>query len=327
MNVPNTETLQTIYSALADDTSKMIYRHRLLYSLLGEKAEITSLANDILPADVSLKAAKICYYGAGEGGWWFIQWNRDVPFVIDQYKTGTLADIPVISLGDFLKLPDFAEYLIVIAVSKPNIRDEIVAELENHGLHYVLGYPGLQYFDLPELDLRNEYFADVGALDGDTTKYFLEHFKGGHAYVFEPNPKQFEITKECLRGYPQVELFPYGIYDENTTLRFDSQEDSVGSSRLSNSGCIKVDVRKLDDLLGDRKVTCLKMDIEGSELAALRGAERIIREQRPKLAICIYHKPEDIWEIPGFILKCCPDYRLYIRQYSLFDIETVLYAI
>jgi len=327
MEYPKKKAIQMIYNTLADNTSKMIYRHRLLYSLLGEKAEIASLANDLLPADVSLKAAKICYYGAGEGGWWFIQSNRNVPFIIDKHKTGTLDNVPIISLDEFLKLPDCAEYLIVIAVSKPDIRAEIVAELEGHGFHYVLGYPGLQYFDLPELDLRNEYFADVGAEDGDSTKYMLEHFENGHAYVFEPNPKQFEITKERLRKYPQAELFPYGIYDSNTTLRFDSQEDSVGSSKLSKFGHIEVEVRKLDDLLGDRKVTFIKMDIEGSELAALRGAERIIREQRPKLAICIYHKPEDVWEIPGFILKCCPDYKLYIRQYSLIDIETVLYAV
>ena len=80
-------------------------------------------------------------------------------------------------------------------------------------------------------------------------------------------------------------------------------------------------------MLRDRKVTFLKMDIEGSELAALRGAERIIREQRPKLAICVYHKPEDMWEIPGFILNCHPDYKLYLRHYSISYTETVLYAV
>ncbi len=71
-------------------------------------------------------------------------------------------------------------------------------------------------------------------------------------------------------------------------------------------GDISIEVRRLDDILGNRPVTFIKMDIEGSELAALRGAERIIRQQRPKLAICVYHKPEDMWEIPNFILNCRP---------------------
>ena len=74
-------------------------------------------------------------------------------------------------------------------------------------------------------------------------------------------------------------------------------------------------------------ITFLKMDIEGSELAALRGAERIIREQRPKLAICVYHKPEDLREIPSLLLSYHPDYKLYLRHYSINETETVLYAI
>jgi hypothetical protein len=70
------------------------------------------------------------------------------------------------------------------------------------------------------------------------------------------------------------------------------------------------------------------MDIEGAELNALKGAERIIKEQKPKLAICIYHKPEDVWEIPNLLLDFVPDYKFYIRHctYSSF-LDTVLYAL
>ena len=74
-------------------------------------------------------------------------------------------------------------------------------------------------------------------------------------------------------------------------------------------------------------MTFIKMDIEGAELEALRGAESIIRKQRPKLAICVYHKPEDIWTIPMYILSLQNDYRLFLRHYSFGDTETVLYAI
>ena len=71
----------------------------------------------------------------------------------------------------------------------------------------------------------------------------------------------------------------------------------------------------------------IKMDIEGAELAALEGAQNCIREQHPKLIICVYHKPEDIIEIPAYILSLCPDYKLYLRHYSLGHTETVLYAV
>jgi hypothetical protein len=69
------------------------------------------------------------------------------------------------------------------------------------------------------------------------------------------------------------------------------------------------------------------MDIEGAELNALKGAEQIIKRYKPKLAICIYHKPEDIWTIPNLLLEFVPDYQFYIRHYSLTCFETVLYAL
>lgn len=327
MRLPEAEKLQSIYGALADETSRKIYRHRLSYSLLGEKAEITQMVYECSPASALLRTSKVCYYGAGAGGSWLVRYDRNAAFVIDKYKTGTLEGLPIVSLDAFLKLPDCKEYLIIVTVGKEKHRQEIAAELDSYGLRYLFGYFDQQYFDLQSFDLRNEYFVDVGALDGETTKYFLDHFGGGHAYVLEPNPKQFAVTKKRLLDFPEAELFPYGAYDQNTTLCFDTSEADAGSAKISESGGEKIEVRRLDDLLEDRKVTFLKMDIEGSELAALRGAEKIIREQRPKLAICVYHKPEDVWEIPAFILSCHPDYKLYLRHYSITHTETVLYAI
>jgi hypothetical protein len=85
----------------------------------------------------------------------------------------------------------------------------------------------------------------------------------------------------------------------------------------------------LDEYLKNEKepVTFIKMDLEGAELNALKGAEQTIKEQKPKLAISIYHKPEDIWEIPNLLLELVPDYKFYIRHYTLIGAETVLYAL
>ena len=74
-------------------------------------------------------------------------------------------------------------------------------------------------------------------------------------------------------------------------------------------------------------VTFIKMDIESSEQEALRGAEQIINRDKPKLAICLYHKKEDMWEIPYLIKTMVAEYKLYIRHYSNSELETVLYAI
>ena len=69
------------------------------------------------------------------------------------------------------------------------------------------------------------------------------------------------------------------------------------------------------------------MDIEGSEMEALKGAAAVIRQSHPKLAISVYHKPEVIVVIPNYLLKLYQDYKFYIRHYSLSWFDTVLYAI
>ena len=326
------QELKKIYYALADETSRAIYKHRLLYSLLGDKTEISDMIYEYSPDCSLLQSSKICYYGAGMGATWISKYDTRAPFIIDKYKTGTMNGMPIISLCDFLKRPDYKDYLIIVTVGKENARQEIQKELDHYGLKYLFGYFDFQYFefqyfDLPQLSLQNEYFVDAGALDGETTKYFLNHFPNGHAYVFEPNPEQFEITKQNLKNFQSVECIPYGLYNENTTMRFSLCDVDAGSAMVAENGELSIEVRKLDDMLKDKPVTFIKMDIEGSELVALQGAEQIIRTQKPKLAICVYHKPEDMWEIPKLILEYCPEYKLYLRHYSITNTETVLYAI
>ena len=69
------------------------------------------------------------------------------------------------------------------------------------------------------------------------------------------------------------------------------------------------------------------MDIEGAETRALTGAREIIRRDKPVLTVCIYHKPEDVFEIPLLIEDIIKDeYRFYVRQYRYGLSETVLYA-
>lgn len=102
-----------------------------------------------------------------------------------------------------------------------------------------------------------------------------------------------------------------------------------GNSTISKDekGRIEGKVVALDHILDGEKVTFIKMDIEGAEQSALRGAEQIIRAQRPALAICLYHKVEDMLEIPVWIKKLVPEYKIYIRHYSNEVYDTVCYAV
>ncbi|MDE7244471.1 MAG: FkbM family methyltransferase [Oscillospiraceae bacterium] len=324
-----------IYAALGDDVSKEIFKYRFLYSVLGDQKEIVKMIREALPVSKALESPKLCFYGAGKGAEWFLNrssnWlldgNPSEQPVIDNYKTGILQGHPIITFEQFLEMPDYKEYLVVTTIGEGPVRQEVEAHLKKFKIRYLSAYSDLNwlkttYFDLPYMEWGTEYFVDAGALDGETTQIFFRHSPDGYAYVFEPSAVLFEQTKDALKNFAHVECFPYGLYDSNTTLHFDPS-----GARIAESGDVAVEVRKLDDLLGGRPVTFLKMDIEGSELAALRGAENIIRTQRPKLAISVYHKPEDIWEIPDLILDYCHDYKLYLRHYTLEECDTVLFAI
>ena len=83
----------------------------------------------------------------------------------------------------------------------------------------------------------------------------------------------------------------------------------------------------LDEVLDKKRVTFIKMDIEGAEREAILGAKKIISEQKPKLAISVYHHPKDILVLPKLILHINGDYTFYLRHYALSTSETVLYAI
>jgi hypothetical protein len=71
------------------------------------------------------------------------------------------------------------------------------------------------------------------------------------------------------------------------------------------------------------------MDIEGSEIDALNGSIGIIKRDKPRLAICVYHKLTDLWKIPLLINNILPEYHLYLRHHNgiSYACETVLYAI
>ena len=185
-----------------------------------------------------------------------------------------------------------------------------------------------QYFEKDIIQLtEDEVFVDCGAYIGDTALGFIKALKnrGIKSYnkiiSFEPNPFNFEklsniglINHICINKCTS---------DSQGKLNFSIAGTSSG---IKPSGEIIVEMDKLDNMIID-KVSFLKMDVEGAELASLKGAEKLIKKNRPKLAICVYHKKEDLWEIIDFIEKLNLKYIFYLRVYEETATELVLYAI
>jgi len=191
-----------------------------------------------------------------------------------------------------------------------------------------------QYFDsiaiTPRLQ-KDEVFIDAGCGDFSTSKQFAEYTNNKYEKIiaFEPNPKQFPACLEASKTDKNVKVYPYGLWNENAKLSFYNSGDAGGARIINESSenTQVVNVVSLDNILDGERASFIKMDVEGAELNALIGAKETIQKYHPKLAICLYHKPEDIWEILSYILSLNDEYKLYIRHYSLYDTETVLYAV
>lgn len=105
-------------------------------------------------------------------------------------------------------------------------------------------------------------------------------------------------------------------------------DDEKGmNQKVTEKGTHKIPADTIDHLLKNEKVSFIKMDIEGAEMEALKGAAEVIKANKPGLAISIYHKPNDFYEIPLYIMALVPEYRLYVRHHSCFFADTVLYAV
>lgn len=183
-----------------------------------------------------------------------------------------------------------------------------------------------QYFE-PEIYQisKDDCFVDCGAFTGDTLEVCLKETRGTieRYFAFEPDEKNYNQLLE--KKYDFLETFCKGVSDKNATLYFESGGNS--GSKITNSGSTQIKVVSLDSELKNQKITFIKMDIEGAEIDALKGAAGIIKKQKPVLAICVYHKFNDIFEIPELIQSFKVDYKYYLRHYTDSASETVLYCV
>lgn len=191
-----------------------------------------------------------------------------------------------------------------------------------------------QYFPgfITENMTDTEIFVDVGAYTGDTILEFFDvtkkHYK--KIYAFEPDESNYNSLKQY--EMEDVIIYPYGVSDKRKTVWFEN--DSGGGTNeaakivesKTDFSC-KIECVSLDEIIED-KISFIKMDIEGEELQALQGAEKLIKEFKPKLAISVYHRVEDLVEIPRQILNMNASYKLYLRHFwDSNGSDTVLFAI
>lgn len=333
--------IQIVVDKIADEISKSIFQQRLNYFNTSDDRYIHNIVQ-MLPEwqiikkriDKTREKKKIIW-GAGYAGRMLKKAYPDVEWTAfaDRKHVGKVIDnLPVIEPNEIIKIKDdvmvfvgaieahkeIYKEAVEMGIQEALICDfgEICIELERH-----------QYFDLAELKPEKcEVFIDAGCYNGDTITNFID-WKGDNEYAvigFESDSKNYNLAKSKFFNNNRVEIMNKGVWEENTFLFADDR--GTTSSRLSSIGTTRIQTLKIDSL-GRDDVSFIKMDIEGAEKAAIKGAEETIKRCHPKLAICVYHESADFFDIPKMILEIDSTYRIFFRHYSFREAETVMYAI
>lgn len=177
----------------------------------------------------------------------------------------------------------------------------------------------------------NETICDCGSFNGDSLLDFsnrLRNCKDGKVVCFEPDKSIFQSLSEQAKSIYGIKivLVNKAVHASSGVL-YMNLFGGDGTSTISNEGDYLIDAVSLDDFMSDEHVSLIKMDIEGSELDALKGGQKIITRDKPRLAICVYHKYEDFIDIQKYIKGIVPEYKFYLRHHNYAGPDTVLYAI
>lgn len=340
---------KNIYMHLQDEASKQIFERRLMYSLTDDYKFVTQLIEslpqkkkvDKLMEKAGQVSGQLIVYGAGND---FKLLSRLYPgfsfkYLCDrdiQKQKNGWNGYRVISPEQLIL--DYLEDYVLITTT--GFHKEIYDFLKKNGIkeEHIINVGAVtgelyrqQYFDDTIMrPVDGEVFVDGGCYDGSTSRLFAEWCGGNYRkiYAFEPDTENYNKCKGLENEIRDIKLMNKGLWSKASVLRF-AGDGSQGARLVGEDaeGTVEVPVAAIDETVAGDKVTFIKLDVEGAELEALKGAQDTIRQYHPKLAVSIYHKKEDIWEIPAYILSLSEDYRLYIRHYQFSENETILYAV
>ena len=241
-------------------------------------------------------------------------------FIMKNYKE-------LIKLKEYL-FDDKSKYVFdVLLYSKLSYQNLVRNIFENN-----------QYFAIPEFNFYdgNEILLDAGAFVGDTSEKFIYNNFGifKHIYAFEPGLKQLNAMKirfnrlkeEFAIDDNKISIINKALSYKNDKLYLNTSVTFSGYNITQEKSEEIIDVISIDNFLDGNPITFLKSDIEGEEFNMLKGAENTIKKYKPKMAISVYHRPDDLLTIPKYIKELVPEYNFSLRHHSLSFNDTVLYC-
>lgn len=151
--------------------------------------------------------------------------------------------------------------------------------------------------------------VDVGSGEGSFT--LKASAKASVVYAFEPNPMQLKLLHMSFDSIDNIKIIEKGLSNKAGTCFISNKTFwSKISDAVVNDG-FSIEIDTLDNVLYDKtKIDYLKIDIEGEEVNMLLGAEKIIKRDKPKIAICVYHDPSHPEKIKKLLKEWVPEYKI-----------------
>lgn len=221
--------------------------------------------------------------------------------------------------------------------------DIIHAHLFAKPMHY---FDRNEYYSIPNFSScrGKEIFVDIGAYVGDTIESYLEERQGlfSKIYAIEPNAENFKamqcrverLKREWALNDERITLIHGAVGAKSSKARILEASGTAAhigghveeSNDMVEQNGEEVTIYSIDDLFADIHVGFLKADIESYEMDMLHGAMKVIKRDRPKLAICIYHNASDLYQILAYLRTKLEDYCFAVRHHAPLYLDTVLYA-
>ena len=175
---------------------------------------------------------------------------------------------------------------------------------------------------------KGDWVLDIGGLFGETSFWFSKYVgEEGRVFCFEPVLENYRVLLENFKATWAENVIPVNLAVGEKSGEIKISGSGVGAT-TSDLGKT-VSCTSIDDFVKTNnldRVDMIKMDIEGYEMNALKGAVETLKKFKPKLALSVYHGGEDLARVPLFIEDLELGYRMYLRHFTPYHTDTILFA-
>lgn len=249
----------------------------------------------------------------------------------------------VILKMNYEKLPFKVKYAAEILYARHLLVDDYSKKVFDSAVNFYNNYNDNIPHEYAEF-LETEH-PSVAVKEGDTAidlgvsayvefseNYLNKVGANGKVIGVEANPKIIDVINKKLENYPNFKLYSYAIWSENGKGTFGLGDDpdyemnldarliSTKDDNYKEQNTIDVTLITLDDLIKNENIgkpDYIKMDIEGAELPALKGASETLKNYKPNLLLSC-HRRDDFFKIILYVNSLKLGYKFYLAEHEYF---------